>query len=154
VVLALDDDELRAATAVLSGLAPDADSAASVAVGNVRLRARGLLAGSDLETSAVALLEIYLRPTDSLAVAIRRKTSDAANLNLTFHRQSERIVEHYRAVAGDGEWHSFEAVAGLGEVIERLVVLLQTTPSESGSVFESTWWAWNTLAWTPRRAIV
>jgi hypothetical protein len=135
VVLALDDDELRAATSVLSGVPPDTEVAASVAVGSVRLRARGLLAGSDLETNAAALLGTYLRPTDSLAVAIRRRSADAAALNLTFHRQGGRMVEHYRAVAGDGEWHSFEALAGLEQVIQRLVALLQATPTQSGAVF-------------------
>jgi hypothetical protein len=131
VVLALDDDELRAATSVLSGVPPDTDVAASVAVGNVRLRARGLLAGSSLETGAAALLGAYLWPTDSVAVAIRRRSSDAAALNLTFHRQGGRIVEHYRAVAGDGEWHSFVAFTRLHEVVARLLVLLQL-PARAG----------------------
>jgi hypothetical protein len=133
-VLALDDDELRAATSLLSGIAPGHDSAASVAVGSVRLRARGLLTGSRLEANAAALLEIYMRPNDSLATAIRRKSSEAAELNLTFHRQGEHVVEHYRVVVGDGEWHSFDGLPGTKQVVERLVLLLQPTASESGEV--------------------
>jgi hypothetical protein len=62
-------------------------------------------------------------------VAIRRKSADTPALNLTFRRGGERLVEHYRTVVDTGEWHAYVGFSHLEEVAERLVVLLQATPS-------------------------
>jgi len=120
-LLTLDDDELRAVAALLNA-SPGPEAAASVAVGKVRLQARGLLTGPrspGLDDAVAEALRTCLWAEDRLSVDVVSRTAEG--LNVTFYRRGTREVVHSCARVPDGELHTF---ASVGDVPESLMGLL------------------------------
>lgn len=114
-MLTLDEDELRAVASLLGQLQGD-EYAASVALGDVRLRARGLLSGPDslvpprLKPEVAEAVRAYLSPEVSIAVAVDRRNAD---LRLTLHGRGDRVVAH----TAEGDFHGFTDVPDPAEAL-------------------------------------
>jgi hypothetical protein len=132
-LLTLDDDELRAAASLLNA-SPRTEDAASIAVGKVRLQARGLLSAGSLGSAVAEALRTCLWPDDRLSVEVQRRTGEA--ISVTFCRLGTRVVAHSRAQVPGGELHTF---ASVGDVVDSVVALLRApaeTPAFATQVLE------------------
>lgn len=133
-MLSLDDDELRAAATLLTGVAPDDELAASVAVGRVRLRARGLLSGPEALTppqlaDAVRLvLGTWLWADETVRVSVSRRDAQSG---MSIYWRGGTFVAHRRDTTADGELHLFQAFDQTEQVVEYLLDALDA-PDQHG----------------------